>query len=682
MVRLRVCCLQTKIKGPGASLPSNEKSWGSPDMDRTDQSDASPIRPETESVLGSRGWRQSGKSEETVEDTVKGSRERAKKQHTFQRTHSWRLFEGLFQEDRWSATIHIISCLPEVWWNRLSTQFTIILIHRLWTHQSADPEFPEQELHSGSRSNLDDQAIRQWTSALHYSLLQHLSSWWFFPGFLEERDHHPNSEKGESWCARGCQLLSDIEFVVSVEAVGTLCQQTVERIPVDQQPASIGAICLQKVPINRVGRIESPVRHLRSSGWENGDVTRATWPECGIRHSWPSNPLRQTALRVWTGWFRSKLVQILPNQPNNLCSLQRADIRNRLHSLRHATGIGAWSNPLHCLRGRSHQHSGQTWICCSLLCWRPPDLRLLTSIFLFESGGANVELCRRDWRIDGQQSTQTQPFKDGADLAWILSTAGALPSWWTQHRWGTHQAGYARPWPRRHDWQQAVVASSHQPCYTNLLLPSASSASRPAFSRNRHGSLPGSSSCAQPTRLLQWSSWLATICRCKFTSTMLHELASTICIFCESSGILSRQTRLTPRFELLCTADSITAMKFSLVCFSTRLIGFNPFSVPQLALSLAYPSGPAFRTPCTTNYTGSPSQKGSSSNSLASFSNVYTIAHPDICLNTAYRSLRSLVVHTWDLRRPVPVCASHLHQQNWPSWILSCWSNSLELSPS
>ena len=35
-------------------------------------------------------------------------------------------------------------------------------------------------------------------------------------------------------------------------------------LPVDQQPASIGAICLQKVPLNRVGRLEGPVRYLRS----------------------------------------------------------------------------------------------------------------------------------------------------------------------------------------------------------------------------------------------------------------------------------------------------------------------------------------------------------------------------------------------------------------------------------
>ena len=169
--------------------------------------------------------------------------------------------------------------------------------------------------------------------------------------------------------------------------------------------------------------------------------------------------------------------------------------------------------------------------------------------------------------------------------------------------------------------------------------------------------LVNSTSLGYPSKWLRTSvtsaSWLTTICRCKFTSTMLHELASTICVNCESSSVLSRQTRLAHWSELLCTADLINAMEFSLVCFSTRSIGFNPISVPQLALSLAYPSGPAFRTPCTTNYTGSPSQKGSSSNSVASFTSVYTIAHLGICLNTAYRSLRSLVAHTWDLRRPV-----------------------------
>ena len=63
--------------------------------------------------------------------------------------------------------------------------------------------------------------------------------------------------------------------------------------------------------------------------------------------------------------------------------------------------------------------------------------------------------------------------KDEADLAWIFSAAEALftSSWWTQHHRSTHQAGYAHPWPRRHDWQWSVTTSSHQPCYTNLFFP-------------------------------------------------------------------------------------------------------------------------------------------------------------------------------------------------------------------
>ena len=77
------------------------------------------------------------------------------------------------------------------------------------------------------------------------------------------------------------------------------------------------------------------------------------------------------------------------------------------------------------------------------------------------------------------------------------------------------------------------------------------------------------------------------------------------------------------------------------------------FFAPRHALSSAYPSGPAFRTPWTTNYTGSPSQEGLSSNSVASSTNVYTTAHHGICLNTTHRSIRSLVVHTWDLQHLV-----------------------------
>ena len=66
-------------------------------------------------------------------------------------------------------------------------------------------------------------------------------------------------------------------------------------------------------------------------------------------------------------------------------------------------------------------------------------------------------------------------------------------------------------------------------------------------------------------------------------------------------------------------------MEFSPACFSTRSIGFNPFCVPQLALSLAYPIGLAFRTPCTTNYTGSPSHAESVEFKLCSV--VYKCIH-------------------------------------------------------
>ena len=86
--------------------------------------------------------------------------------------------------------------------------------------------------------------------------------------------------------------------------------------------------------------------------------------------------------------------------------------------------------------------------------------------------------------------------------------AHPLGSWSTARLVNSTSLGYPSkcPWPQRHDWQRSVVASLHQPCYTNLLLSSASTASRPAFSHDRHDSLTGPSSCAQATQLMQWSS--------------------------------------------------------------------------------------------------------------------------------------------------------------------------------
>ena len=445
----------------------------------------------------------------------------------------------------------------------------------------------------------------QWTSALHYSLLQHHSSWWFLPGFPEERNLPPNSGKGESRCARGCQLPSDIEFVVSVEAVGTLCQQTVEWLPVDQQPTSIGAICLQKVPLNRVGRLEGPVRHLRSGWWENGVVTRATWPECGIRHGRPSNPLRQTALWVWTGRFRPKLVQIPPNQPNNLCSLQRADIRTVF--ILYGVPQGSVLGPI--------------------------------LFILYEAGAINIAgkhgFAAHSYADDLQIYDHSPQSSCSSLVVRISNCVAEINEWMGSNRFKLNPSKTAHSYA-----DDLQIWSGLDPLggWSTARLVNSTSLGFPS---------------SRPRTSVTSASWLTTICRCKHTSTMLHELASTICVNCESSGALSRQTRLTLSSELLCTADSTTAMGPSLVCFSTRSIGFNPFSVPQLALSLAYTSVPAFRSPCTTKYTGFPSQKGSSSNSVASFTSVYTRAHPGICLNTAYRYLRSLVDHTWDLRRPV-----------------------------
>ena len=341
---------------------------------------------------------------------------------------------------------------------------------------------------------MDDQTKCQWTSAFHHSLLQHLSSWWFLSGFPEECDRHPILKKANL----DAHVPGNYRPISNLSYLSKLLERCVNT-QLNEYLSANNLLPSVQSAYRKFHSTESAVLKVLSDIYSAADekmVTLLGLLDLSAAFDTVDHQILYDRLWVWTGWFRAKLVQILSNQPNNLCSLQWPDIRNHLHSLRRASGICTWSNHLHSLRGRSHQHSWQTRICCLFLRRRPPDLRPLASIFHRESGNANVELCRGDRRMDGQQPTQAQPVEDGTDLARIFSAAEALPGLGSSHCRSVHQGVYARPRPWCHDWEWSVAAGSHQPRYTNLLLPSASNASRPPFSHDRHGSLPRSSSCA------------------------------------------------------------------------------------------------------------------------------------------------------------------------------------------
>ena len=136
-------------------------------------------------------------------------------------------------------------------------------------------------------------------------------------------------------------------------------------------------------------------------------------------------------------------------------------------------------------------------------------LNLLVSVWWCECRTVSRRLSNGWAAIDSNSSLQRRSWS-GLDSLGGWSTARLVNS--KSLGYPSNLTGYACPWPQRHNWQRSVVASSHQPCYTNLLLPSASTASLPTFSHDGHGSLPGPSFCAKPTRLLQWSSrWYVSV---------------------------------------------------------------------------------------------------------------------------------------------------------------------------
>ena len=83
------------------------------------------------------------------------------------------------------------------------------------------------------------------------------------------------------------------------------------------------------------------------------------------------------------------------------------------------------------------------------------------------------------------------------------------------------------------------------------------------------------------------ASGLNMIYCCMFTSTTSRELASTICVNCKSSDVLSRQTRLTPSCVLLRIIGLTTVIELLLDASVTN--GSASIGSPCHVLSSAYP---------------------------------------------------------------------------------------------
>ena len=123
------------------------------------------------------------------------------------------------------------------------------------------------------------------------------------------------------------------------------------------------------------------------------------------------------------GWFKSYLTDRL------ICihyNGQWSDFGNHSHPLWCAARISPWSSNFHPLRGGCHQHSESTWVQSTLVCRRSANLRSLAAIFMHQSGGPDVNLHRRNQRIDGHQSSKIKSDRDETNLARISSAVKTL----------------------------------------------------------------------------------------------------------------------------------------------------------------------------------------------------------------------------------------------------------------
>ena len=152
-----------------------------------------------------------------------------------------------------------------------------------------------------------------------------------------------------------------------------------------------------------------------------------------------------------------------------------------------------------------------------------------------------------------------------------------------------------------------------------------------------------------------------------------------------SFGLLDNVTESRWSRQLLSTADSTTAMKFSLQgMFQYKIDRLQSVIRAAARLVLGLPKWASIPDAMHDKLHWLPFPERVEFK-LCIASRVHKCLHESapICLNTVYRSRRSLVDHTWDLRRPVTcLCQPPPPRQLLALVDFLCWSHSLELSPS
>ena len=123
------------------------------------------------------------------------------------------------------------------------------------------------------------------------------------------------------------------------------------------------------------------------------------------------------------------MVQVLPNWQIDLRTLLWSDFGNHSHPVWCAARISRWSSNIHPSRAgvlniaRAHGFKAHSYA-DDLQIYDHSQQSSCTSLH----GGPDVNLHRRNQKMDGQKSSKIKSDKDGSNLARISSAVKTLPS--------------------------------------------------------------------------------------------------------------------------------------------------------------------------------------------------------------------------------------------------------------
>jgi len=196
------------------------------------------------------------------------------------------------------------------------------------------------------------------------------------------------------------------------------------------KPLQCNPVCLSGTTLNWDGGLQSPVGHF-DCRWSRRPVDANTArPVCRIWYCWSPNltasfddfPRRQRC--------RSHLDQFEPRQPHSVRLLFWIQVDSTTSVVWSPTGVGLLADALSSIYSRSGTAGGILWTVSTLICWRHPDLQLLSIRGHRQSPETCCWLCRcRRW-LDAFDFSSMHPRQKYCGALQPVDKVSYLPIRW------------------------------------------------------------------------------------------------------------------------------------------------------------------------------------------------------------------------------------------------------------